>query len=322
MQIFLLLVEQGFLGVCFLESLAWIRDEFKIGFSVTVLTRDPSVFIQKYPHLANLSFLNFQQGDIRSFEFSKQRFTHMIHAATEASAQLNAESPLFMFDTISEGTRRALDFAVHCNIPRFLLISSGAVYGQQPPEVTHISEDYRGSPDLMLLKSAYGEGKRVAEYLCAVYADRWGIEIPIARCFAFVGPYLPLNTHFAIGNFIRDALIGRSIRIGGDGTPFRSYLYGADLVVWLWVILMRGTSCRSYNVGSEVHISINELAHQVVDVIFPGLKIEVAKDSNNQPPERYVPSTQRAQVELGLKQNFSLQESILRTAEWHRDKIT
>lgn len=307
----------GFFGCWLLESLVWLQQEFNLNLKVTVLTRNIASFSQKCPHLMNLSFIHFHQGDIRSFEFPKGQFTHMIHAATEASAQLIAEDPLLMFDVITEGTRRALDFAVHSGISRFLLTSSGAVYGQQAPELTHVSEMDRSSPDPLSPNSAYGEGKRAAEVLCAMYSKHFGLDVMIARCFAFVGPYLPLDTHFAIGNFIRDAMQGGTIQVKGDGTPFRSYMYGADLVVWLWSILAHGKSCRAYNVGSEDEVSISDLAHTVAQVVSSNLKVEIAETTQRiKPPERYVPSTQRAQKELGLKQIFDLKDSIRKTVEW------
>jgi dTDP-glucose 4,6-dehydratase len=253
---------------------------------------------------------------VRSFEFPAGDFSYVIHAATEASAKLNQEDPLLMFDTIVEGTRHTLEFARACNAKKFLLTSSGAVYGKQPSEITHISEDYLGAPDLMNSNSAYGEGKRASEMLCCLYAKQYGIEAKIARCFAFVGPYLPLDTHFAIGNFIRDVINGNEILIKGDGTPYRSYLYAADLAIWLWTILLKGKSCYPYNVGSDEDLTIAELAKVVASTIEPIVDVTIVKEPIPcQPVERYVPSVKRVLTELQLKPLISLRESIIRTAD-------
>ena len=307
----------GFFGCWLLESLAWANDKLGLNVSALVLTRDPKGFRSKAPHLATHPAIQFHQGDVRSFDFPAGHFSYIIHAATEANAKLNAEDPLLMLDTIVEGTRHTLEFARRCGAKKFLLTSSGAVYGKQPPDMTHIPEDYPGAPDPTDPRSAYGEGKRAAEMLCTLYAKQFGLEAKIARRFAFVGPYLPLGIHFAIGNFIRDGLWGGPIQVKGDGTPYRSYLYAADLAVWLWTILLRGASCRPYNVGSEESVTIAELAHVVAQSFSPPVTVQIAKDAvPGQPAERYVPATQRAQSELRLRQNINLQESIRRTVMW------
>jgi dTDP-glucose 4,6-dehydratase len=223
-----------------------------------------------------------------------------------------------MLDIIVNGTRRALDFAAAAQAQRFLLISSGAVYGTQPPDIARVPETYGGAPDTTDPRSAYAEGKRLAELLCGLYSRSRGMECPIARCFAFVGPYLPLDVHFAIGNFIGDCLHQRSIEISGDGTPYRSYLYAADLAIWLWTILVRGESCRSYNVGSEREWSIAELAAKVAAVLEPSTDIRVKGIPRpGAAPGRYVPDTSRARLELGLRELVTLEDAIRRTAEWH-----
>ena len=308
----------GFLGCWLLESFAWANDKLGLGASTVILSRNPDTFRRKAPHLASNSAIKLHEGDVRSFSFPEGAFSHIIHAATQASAKVSEEDPLLMLDTIIQGTRHTLEFARQCGGKKFLLTSSGAVYGKQPSEITHIPEDYEGAPSPVEESSAYGEGKRAAELLCSLYAKQYGLEVKIARCFAFVGPYLPLDIHFAIGNFIRDGFHGGPIYVKGNGTPYRSYLYAADLAIWLWTILFRGESCRPYNVGSEDHLNIEAVAKTVAEEFGPEIEIKVAQPANpHQPSERYVPCTQRAQTELNLRQYVNLHQAIKRTITWY-----
>lgn len=304
----------GFFGCWLLESFAWATETLDLGAQALVLSRDPAAFARKAPHLAGHPAIRFHPGDVRTFDFPTEHFSHVIHAATEASAKLNAERPLEMVDTIVTGTRRTLEFAVACGARKFLLTSSGAVHGKQPSDLTHIPEEYAGGPDPLDPASAYGEGKRMAELLCALYHRQHGLETKIARCFAFVGPYLPLDAHFAIGNFIRDALRGGPIEVKGDGSPYRSYLYAADLAIWLWTILFRAQPVRPYNVGSEDDRTIQQIAEQVAVRCHPPVAVQRTLDATlGQPVSRYVPSTVRARTELGLIQRIDLPTAIQNT---------
>jgi dTDP-glucose 4,6-dehydratase len=149
-----------------------------------------------------------------------------------------------------------------------------------------------------------------------MYAKMYGIQTKIARCFAFVGPYLPLDIHYAIGNFIRDGLNGGPIVVSGDGTPYRSYLYAADLAIGLWTILFKGKSCEPYNVGSENEISIAELAQTVAKCFEKSIEVKIAKTpQHGKPSERYMPSTKRA-VLLGLTSTVNVKQSISKTIKF------
>ena len=309
----------GFFGCWLLESFVWANDNLDLNASALVLTRNYDAFQKNAPHLAVNPAIRFHIGDVRNYNFPEGEFSHIIHAAaTSAVATFNNENPLVKFDTVVEGTRHTLDFAAQCHAMKFLLTSSGAVYGKQPSGMTHVSEDYCGAPDTADPNSAWGEGKRAAECLCALYSRKYGIETKIARCFSFVGPHLPLDIHYAIGNFIRDALNGGPIRVNGDGTPYRSYLYAADLAIWLWTILFKGESCNAYNVGSEEDVTIAELANTVAQSFQKPIEVRIAESPvPNRPPERYVPSTKRAQMDLGLRQFIDLRTAIKRTIMQH-----
>jgi dTDP-glucose 4,6-dehydratase len=219
-----------------------------------------------------------------------------------------------MYDTIVEGTRHTLDFAARCSAEKVLLTSSGAVYGRQPSEMARVPETYENPENDADQRSAYADGKRAAEKLCSQYSEKYGIEISIARCFAFVGPYLPLDIHYAVGNFIRDGLRGEPIVVRGDGTPYRSYLYAADLAVWLWTILLKGRPCRPYNVGSDQAICISDLACKIAGFFEnrPDVVVMGTKDLSA-PVQRYVPDITRSRTELGLDIYTDIDEAIKRT---------
>lgn len=310
----------GFFGCWLVESFCHINRALGLDAEVTILTRNPEAFAQKCPHLVSDPAVTLHAGDVRSFAFPGGEYRYVIHAATETWARQAVEAPLELLSTIIAGTERTLEFAATHGTKKFLLTSSGAVYGKQPGDLTHVPETYAGAPDTLAPASVNAEGKRVSELLCSVYQERIGLECKIARCWAFLGPHLPLDRHFAIGNFIGDVLAGRPIQIQGDGTPRRSYLYAADLVIWLWTILFRAPSLLPLNVGSARDLSILELAQVVAATLSPETQILVARKATpGAAPARYVPSIDRAEKVLGLREMTTLEDAIRRTAAWHRD---
>lgn len=309
----------GFFGCWLVESFCHINRILGLAASMVVLSRDPAAFAAKCPHLAGDSAIAFHEGDVRNFTFPEGGFGHVLHAATETSARGVPEPPLNTFSTIVDGTERVLQFAAACGAGKFLLTSSGAIYGKQPPELTHVPEGYNGAPNPLEPGSAYGEGKRSAELLCALYQKSGSLECKIARCWAFCGPHLPLDRHFAIGNFIGDVLAGKPIQIHGDGTPRRSYLYAGDMAVWLWTMLFRAPALVPFNVGSAHDVSILELARMVASTLMPQTQIRIARPPvPGAHPLRYVPSVDQAHELLGLHETVGLQESVRRTADWYR----
>jgi len=102
----------------------------------------------------------------------------------------------------------------------------------------------------------------------------------------------------------------------------RSYLYAADLAIWLWTILLRGQSLCAYNVGSEDAVSIADLARTVGETLGSRHPVHITgQPRHGVPAERYVPDTGRARRELGLEQRIPLAEAIRRTAQWHTEAV-
>lgn len=314
----------GFFGRALLRHIDGLATQGSNPYRVTVMTRSAVGFLAAYPEFAGLPWLSFHEGDILggAEAFPKTgTVSHILHAAADSTLGPQMR-PIDRFDQIVIGTRNVLDFAVRVGATRFLLTSSGGVYGAQPIDLDAIPESYHGIPDPMVPGNAYSVAKRQAEHLCVLYADNYGLEVVVARCFAFVGRDLPLDAHFAIGNFIRDALRGSDIVVNGDGTPVRSYLDQSDLAQWLLTLLARGRSGEAYNVGSEEAITIAGLAELVRRVIAPSSAVRLLRKpcADNAIRNRYLPSIVKARAELGLYVATSIEEAILKIARVARER--
>jgi len=290
----------GWFGVWILDSLCAADDMLGLALRITAVSRDPKRFLHRFPAFAGDPRISWMQGDVRQFEPAMKEFTHIIHGAADSSQPRGAQDIGDLFGTIVQGTERVLA-AAGSKCRGFLLISSGAVYGP--------------NSDPANVKNAYAEGKRAAEMMAAIRALQ-GVPIRIARCFAFVGPHMPFDRHFAIGNFIADAVAGREILVKSDGRPLRSYLYMTDLVRALLVILNRGNVGAAYNVGSDVPISIEQLA-RTVDRVVGGKGVSIGGAPSTS-AEHYVPDTERLRLELNFEPLVDLEAAISRTAAWYR----
>lgn len=305
----------GFFGLWLLTALRILRLR-QVQVQACVLTRDPSAFLARYGQFRDQAWLDFVRGNVRDFTFPDQPFDLVLHAATETTMAAHADAAR-MFDDILLGTRRTLDMAQHCGARRILLISSGAVYGPQPPGLLHQPEDSLQACSPLLPGSAYGEGKRVMELLGAICQQRTGIESVVARCYAFGGAGLPLDGHFALGNFVRDALYREQITVLGDGMALRSYLHGADLALWLLGLLLHAAPGQTYHVGSDEAWSIRDLALKVRDVLAPGKPVRITQAAGSAVGISYVPAISRARA-LGLAPWTSLTDSLRHMASYER----
>lgn len=307
----------GFVGRSILRYLSR-GDLIRNGGRVTVLTRSSASFLECYPEFREMDWLGFLEGDILRPDLplpTGGNITHIIHAA----ADYNRSPPvsrLELFDQIVAGTRNILELAVRVGARRFLLTSSGGSYGIQPAGLERIPETFHGMVDPLLPDSTYGVSKRMAEHLCRLYGDKHGLETVVARCFAFVGPDLPVDGHFAIGNFIRDALIREEILVEGDGKAIRSYMYQDDLAEWLIHMLVNGQAQSAYNVGSDQATTTGELAYRVRDLVASGKQVRIlgADRVKADTRLRYVPDIGKAHRELGLDVKVSLDDAIRLTA--------
>ena len=308
----------GFVGSWMLETALHAERALNLGLTVTALVRDQAAFTARFPHLAAQPALCLHVGDVRTVDLPSHAFTHFVHCAAAATPQMNAERSEEVVDIIATGSRRMIEAAEAGNGSRFLQVSSGAVYGPQPASLPQLRESH----DALALRDEpaqrFGWAKRQAE-LRGNASVRKAVGFVSARGFALVGPRLPLDGQFALGNFLGDALAGRPIDIVGDGSPVRTWMHAADLAAWNWTLLARGRAGAAYNVGSEEAWTLWDAAQRVAALADPPVAVvRAVAPTPVAEISRFVPSTELARSEMALETWIPFRDALARTWEWLR----
>lgn len=295
----------GFIGLWLLLAIQWLNTR-GARIEVTLLSRNPASFLARYPSFAASPWLHWVIGDVKDYRWPNTSFDAIIHGAADTSPQVAQTNNLF--DDITIGTRHVIAHAVASGIRRLLLLSSGAVYGEQPMEVANLSEDDPVLARPLSAQDSYALGKRHMETITLASIEQHGLEPVIARCFSFIG--FGLAAHLAISQFVRDALCLGHIRLNSDGTSIRSYQHASDLAAWLLALLNHGQPGSAYNVGSPEAMPLIEVATRIRDQLAPGGQIQVRGHASPGPRQRYVPDTQYAEKLIGVKTRISFDDSI------------
>jgi len=301
----------GFVGKWLLTTAKFAQETFNNKIEIIVLTRDANarhVAAARRIGCPNVHWVDYEADPAVIGDLDL-----VVHAATPASAYLTLANPLEMFRINVESTIRALQFA-HDGIP-FLFTSSGAIYGNQPDSLSHIHENLDKAPSSDDDLNSYAVGKICAERVVRLAGSLGVCQPIIARLFTFGGLFLPLDLHFALGNFVSDALSGRSITVRGNPETQRSYLDGGDMATWIWSALAQTSTPFPLHIGSEQGISILDLAQLVSTIALEtlGIHVDVVSGPNrpeNNSTKRYIPSTRLTRKYLNVNQWTSLATSI------------
>lgn len=305
----------GFVGSWLVESLCHARNELG-GKGRTILLNRKATSRQLSLH-QNAKTIQIVEGDIRDDLSHLSGIDLVIHAATSASQKLNVDNPKEMKSVIVGGMESLIEFSVQ-NKCRLVNLSSGAVYGLSHVGERCFSEDRDRVRDQLIDRSQYHQSKIEAEDLLIHGRDSRGLDFVNARLFAFLAPLLPIDTHFAAGNFIRDALFNEHINVNGNGESVRSYLYGTDLATWLFALSAFGGSGESYNIGSPNPLTIRELATHVAST--SGKRVQFANNETYGNP-MYVPCVEKCQTQFDLTVSVQIEDAIQRTLSWWSSAI-
>ncbi len=308
----------GFFGQWLIYFLIFLNKKYALKLEIFCISRNPDLFLIKHPFIKSQNCIRWANVNLRQefdLEFSPDFVFHMAADVPVGKASQPSES----FDAITMGMKNILNFlAKKKKKAKLILTSSGAVYGKQPAEISQIEENFSGATAPLPPSDYYAEAKRVCELMCSKHSkENVDFEFVIARCFAFSGPFIAQDKNYAIGNFVADITNKRDIVVLGNGQTKRSYMYGADLVLWLLRLVIEGKSGEVYNVGSNMAISIGELAKKIAGF---GSEVKVDTRKPIMPEdilEQYVPSIEKAKTLHGLSLKFSLEYGIKRMLDFN-----
>ena len=276
---------------------------------IIVISRNANKLTSTNPELINdnVELLDVDITSVDTLPFAD----YVIHAAASSDASRYTSQSDIEKKNIIQGTLNYCRLAPKFHTDsKIVFCSSGAVYGYQPKDVQYLTEDmaFGDIESLDEVKKSYAYAKRDAEFAIQKLGQA-GLNVSIARCFSFVGRYLPKDQHFAIGNFIADGIAGRNIEVKTSKKVYRSYMYADDLVLWLMTIADNSNpQCPVYNVASDKEVEIKELADIVANIFNVRIK---SSENSAKHVDRYIPSTQKAKKTLSLKESYNLRRAIL-----------
>ncbi len=310
----------GFVGRNLLEFLIKTESYRSGSLKLTCVTRDPNKLYSHWP--TEKSKLKVLDWDIRKPLNGRQlHFDYVFHLAGENRTLKDSQQAKTILDTSILGTQNVLQATVteRINAPKIIVASSGAVYETNQDEKLRFREPSEISEKFIEVDDPYRSGKSRAETICRRFINESTSQIIIARLFTFVGPHLPLNANFAIGNFFQDCLVNRPIMVRSNGTSVRSYQFSTDMINWLVTILIHGKNANIYNIGSSEQVSIIDLANRIGDIFDNKFGVRILGDQSPDPVSSfYVPKLEKAEKELSLTNFFNLDASLLRMRQFLR----
>ena len=307
----------GFLGTWIAETITALNDEFRLGITLELYARNVNDWSEKHPHLSKRDSIRLKVQDVRSpFEFSPNT-NFVVHAAGIPNNRVHSSDPLRVYQTTVSGISNVLEAASQLdNLTRFANVSSCLISGppNRPGPLTET--DYFPMP-CGQLHMVYAEAKRAAENLASIYRSQFRMPIITIRPFTFAGPYQQLDRPWALNNFLRDVLTGSDIRIHGDGSARRSYLYGSDAAWWTLAALVNGKDGATYNFGSPVAVTHLELVKMIGECVSPKPRVLLNTLLSKQgKQDDLFPNVTATLQGLGVTQTCSLEKSIDKTWRW------
>ena len=304
----------GFLGQAFLRYTQ--SANFKCPIDITIISSGRTKILDSF----KAKLIQLDLTDPASAESLKgYSFDTIVHLATSSTIG-PLQSDYERYNDILAIDQSVLSISKYVNCKKLIWASSGAVYG----EINRIDQT-KETQEIVLkslkLERPYRIGKIQSEFHAQKFCENYGIKLEILRLFAFSGIDLPLESHFAMGNFIYGAIKHRLININGTGLATRSYLDQNDFSkILLNLIESDSPSLRIINIGSHKAYKLIEIAEIISSKYedLTGKKCEIkVLETINDSKNFYVPDTSFLFKEIGCMESKSITTSVNEMLTWH-----
>jgi UDP-glucuronate decarboxylase len=263
----------GFLPAYLVESFLSLDKTYNT--KIIAIVRNKQKANNRFKNYMTDANLEIIEHDVCNEFNYNHKIDFIIHAASQASPKYYKIDPVGTLNANVLGTINMLKLAQTKSVESFLYFSSGEVYGEVKDEFMPIKEDTFGYLNPALVRSCYGESKRMGETICVSYYSQYGIKAKIVRPFHTYGPGMALDDGRVYADFVANILKDQNIILNSDGKAKRAFCYLTDATIGFLTVLVNGENGEAYNVGNpQEEYSILELANILVN-LYPEKKIEV-----------------------------------------------
>jgi UDP-glucose 4-epimerase len=275
------------------------------GVAVTVLD-DLSTGRSDYLEGLDLSFIEGDVCDESVVARAVEEQSAIVHLAAQTGVPLSLENPRGDCRVNVVGTLNLLESARHSGVQKFVLASSNAVMGRQPPPA---AED-----KVPLPISPYGASKLAAEAYCLAYSGSWNLATIALRFGNVYGPFF-LHKNSVVARFLTDFRNLGTVTIEGDGQQTRDFIFLEDLCRAIMLSLEKDIGGEVLQISTGVETSIRDLAEAMRRVVGRDLDTLTAPARAGD-VRRSVASVSKASELLDWTPRVSLEEGLERTWEW------
>ncbi len=265
---FLVTGATGLIGSLLVRALLYCNETKELGIRVYALVRN----VEKAQSIYGTAHApEYVVADLEHDEIALDgSVDYVIHAAAVTTSKLMVSNPVGTIHTAIDGTEKLLRLAVEKKARSFVYISSMEIYGQ-PSLDGKCGEKDLGYVDIANVRSCYPEGKRMCECLCNAYASQFGLHVVSARLAQTFGAGILPTENRVFAQFARSAMGGENIVLHTTGESEGNYIYTADAIRGILLLLCKGASGEAYNIANEEsHTTIRGMAELVAGEVADG----------------------------------------------------